>query len=84
MIYRFDQFELDLAKAELRLRGLAVHIEPQVYALLALLIQNRDRLVSRDEIIDKVWGGRFISESAVSSRVKSLRPSLVGYGRTNR
>lgn len=54
MIYRFDQFELDLAKAELRLRDLPVHIEPQVYALLALLIQNRDRLVSRDEIIDKV------------------------------
>ena len=76
MIYKFDQFELDLAKAELRLRGLIVHIEPQVYALLALLIQNRDRLVSRDEIIDKVWGGRFISESAVSSRVKSLRQSL--------
>ncbi len=76
MIYRFDQFELDLAKAELRLRDLPVHSEPQVYALLALLIQNRDRLVSRDEIIDKVWGGRFISESAVSSRVKSLRQSL--------
>ncbi len=76
MVYRFDQFEIDLAKAELRLRGLVVHLEPQVYALLALLIQYRDRLVSRDEIIDKVWGGRFISESAVSSRVKSLRKSL--------
>ena len=76
MIYRFDHFELDLAKAELRSRGLMVHMEPQVYALLALLLQNRDRLVSRDEIIDKIWGGRFISESAVSSRVKSLRQSL--------
>lgn len=76
MKYRFDQFELDLAKAELRLCDLPVHIEPQVYALLALLIQNRDRLVTRQEIIDKVWGGRFISESAISSRVKSLRQSL--------
>ena len=76
MIYQFDQFELDLAKAELRSRGIIVHIEPQVYALLTLLIQHRDRLVSKDEIIDKVWGGRFISESAVSSRVKSLRQSL--------
>jgi len=76
MIYQFDGFELDVGKAELRSRGLPVHIEPQVYALLALLIQNRDRLVSKDEIIDKVWGGRFISESAVSSRVKSLRQSL--------
>ena len=84
MIYRFDQFELDLAQAELRLRGLAVHIEPQVYALLALLVQNRDRLVSRDEIIDKIWGGRFISESAVSSRVKSLRQSLEDDGTQQR
>ena len=76
MIYQFDQFELDLTKAELRAGGLVIHLEPQVYALLALLIQNRDRLVSKDEMIDKIWGGRFISESAVSSRVKSLRQSL--------
>ena len=84
MIYQFDEFELDLGKAELRSRGLTVHIEPQVYALLALLIQNRDRLVSKDEIIDKVWGGRFISESAVSSRVKSLRQSLGDNGTEQR
>ncbi len=76
MIYQFDQFELDQGKGELRSGGVAIHLEPQVYALLALLIQSRDRLVSKDEIIDKVWGGRFISESAVSSRVKSLRHSL--------
>ena len=84
MIYRFDRFELDLDKAELQLGGVPVHLEPQVYALLALLIQNRDRLVSKDEIIDKVWGGRFISESAVSSRVKSLRQSLGDSGTEQR
>lgn len=84
MIYQFDGFELDLTKAELRSGGFPVHIEPQVYALLALLIQNRDRLVSKDEIIDKVWGGRFISESAVSSRVKSLRQALGDNGTEQR
>ncbi len=84
MIYRFDRFELDLDKAELQLSGLPVHLEPQVYALLTLLIQNRDRLVSKDEIIDKVWGGRFISDSAVSSRVKSLRQSLGDSGTEQR
>lgn len=84
MIYKFDQFELDLDKAELRSRGITINIEPQVYALLALLIQNRDRLVSRDEIIDKVWGGRFISESAVSSRVKTLRQTVGDNGAKQR
>ncbi len=84
MIYRFDRFELDLDKAELRLDGLAVHLEPQVYALLALLIQHRARLVSKDEIIDKIWGGRFISESALSSRIKSLRQSLGDNGTEQR
>lgn len=84
MIYQFDQFELDHDKAELRSGGVAIHLEPQVYALLALLIQNRDRLVSKDEIIDKVWGGRFISESAVSSRVKSLRHALCDDGTEQR
>lgn len=84
MIYKFDQFELDLDKAELRSRGITINIEPQVYALLALLIQNRDRLVSRDEIIDKVWGGRFISESAVSRRVKTLRQTVGDNGAKQR
>lgn len=84
MIYRFDRFELDLDKAELRQDNLAIHLEPQVYALLALLIQNRARLVSKDEIIDRVWDGRFISESAVSSRVKSLRQSLGDNGTEQR
>ena len=84
MNYQFDGFELDLDKAELSSGGLPIHLEPQVYALLALLIQNRDRLVSKDEIIDKVWGGRFISESAVSSRVKSLRQSLGDNGTDQR
>lgn len=84
MIYHFDRFELDLDKAELQSGVLPIHLEPQVYALLALLIQNRDRLVSKDEIIDKVWGGRFISESAVSSRVKSLRQSLGDSGTEQR
>ena len=84
MIYQFDQFELDLDKVELRAGGLVVQIEPQVYALLALLIQNRERLVSRDEIIDRVWGGRFISNSVVSSRVKSLRQSVGDNGTEQR
>ena len=76
MIYVFDRFELDLATVELRREGVAVSVEPQVFALIALLVENRERMVSKDEIIEKIWEGRVVSESAVSSRVKSARQAL--------
>jgi TolB-like protein/DNA-binding winged helix-turn-helix (wHTH) protein len=76
MIYRFATFELDLAAVELRADGIARSLEPQVFRLLALLVENHGRLVSKDEIIEKVWDGRVISDSAVASRVKSARQAL--------
>lgn len=82
MLYRFGPFELDTAQVELRARGEARHVEPQVFALLVLLVENRERVVSKDEIIEKVWDGRIVSESAVSSRVKSARKALDDDGRT--
>ena len=54
VIYRFGEFELDLARAELRAGGVARPLEPQVFALLTHLVENRDRLVSRDELLEKV------------------------------
>jgi TolB-like protein/DNA-binding winged helix-turn-helix (wHTH) protein len=84
MIYRFDSFELDLATVELRASGVARSVEPQVFALLALLVENRDRLVSRDEIIEKVWDGRVVSDAAVASRVKSARQALGDDGQSQR
>ena len=82
MIYSFGPFELDLATAELRADGEVVRLEPQVFALLALLVENRERLVSKDEIIEKVWDGRIVSEAAVASRVKSARQALGDDGRS--
>ncbi|MCP4421081.1 MAG: transcriptional regulator, partial [Chloroflexi bacterium] len=61
MIYRFDDFELDLARIELRKSGKPLAIEPQVFAVLRLLIENRERMVSRDEILEQVWSGRVVS-----------------------
>jgi TolB-like protein len=84
VIYRFAEFELDLARVELRARGTAVALEPQVFALLALLVENRDRLVSRDEIIEKVWDNRPVTDAAVASRVKSARQALGDDGRGQR
>lgn len=84
MIYRFDAFELDRSKAELRRDGRPVAVEPQVFALLLLLAENRERLVTRDEIVEKVWDGRAVSESAIDSRVKSARRALGDDGRAQR
>ncbi|WP_407520768.1 winged helix-turn-helix domain-containing protein [Methylobacterium oryzisoli] len=76
MPYRFDGFELDADRVELRRHGLIVPVEPQVFALLLLLVENRDRMVSKEEIIGTVWGGRAVSDSALSSRIKSARRAL--------
>ena len=84
MIYRFGHFELDMARVELRAAGAACPVEPQVFALLALLVENRERLVSRDELIEKVWDGRVVSDAAVASRIKSARQALGDDGKTQR
>jgi TolB-like protein len=84
MIYVFEEFELDRAKVELRRRGEPVPVEPQVFAVLLLLAENRERLVSREEIIEKVWDGRVISDSALDSRVKSARRALGDDGKAQR
>ncbi len=84
MLYRFEDFELDTAKAELRAAGKPHPVEPQVFALLTLLVQNRERLVSRDEILDKVWDGRVVSDAALASRIKSARQALGDDGQAQR
>ncbi len=84
MIYQFGHFELDLATVELRAHGKARNLERQVFALLALLVENHARLVSRDEIIEKVWDGRIVSDAAVASRVKSARQALGDDGLSQR
>ena len=76
MIYCFGAFELDLDKAEFREEGEPRPLQPQVFALLAFLVENRERLVSKDEIFENVWDGRFVSDSALASRIKSARKAL--------
>jgi TolB-like protein/Tfp pilus assembly protein PilF len=84
MLYRFGNFELDTAKAELRANGATRPVEPQVFGLLALLVENRERLVSKDEILEKVWDGRIVSDAAIASRVKSARQALDDDGKSQR
>ena len=76
MILCFGEYELDRAAVELRYRGLSVPVEPQVFRILSLLIEQRERMVSREEIIERIWGGRFISDTAISSRIKAARRAV--------
>ena len=76
MYFRFADFEIDIARHELRRAGTAVHIEPQVFDLLVHLIRNRDRIVGKDELFDVVWEGRIVSEATLSSRISAARRAL--------
>lgn len=84
MILRFEQCELDSARFELRRDGETVPIEPQVLSVLLLLASNPDRLVSKDELIERIWDGRIVSESAVAARIKSARRAIGDDGQQQR
>jgi DNA-binding winged helix-turn-helix (wHTH) protein/tetratricopeptide (TPR) repeat protein len=76
MRFVFAEFELDTRRGDLRQGGQELSLEPRAYALLCLLVENHDRLVTRDEIVEKVWDGRVISDSAVSTGIKFVRKVL--------
>lgn len=80
-VLRFRDCELSLDRVELRRRGRVVSLEPQVFDVLAYLIRHRDRVVTKQELLDEVWGSRFVSESALTSRVGSARAAVGDSGR---
>ena len=73
MTLRFDGFEFDPERFQLRHDGELIAMEPQVFDVLAYLIDHRDRIVSKGELLDNIWGDRFVSESR--SRRASRRPA---------
>jgi DNA-binding winged helix-turn-helix (wHTH) protein/pimeloyl-ACP methyl ester carboxylesterase len=81
---RFSNCEVDLRRFELRRGEEGVHVEPQVFAVLAYLLEHRDRVVTKTELLDAVWGDRYVSESTVSSRIKALRRAVGDDGRGQR
>lgn len=84
MIFRFEDFELDSDRQELRLNGVPQKMEPQVFALVALFVRNPDQLLSKDELIEKIWDGRFVSDAAIDSRIRSVRIALNDSGKEQR
>ena len=84
MQFRFADHVLDVARRELKRRGEPVALEPQVFDLLVLLIRNRDRVVTRDDLVGSVWGGRIVSESTLASRINAARKAVGDSGEAQR
>jgi adenylate cyclase len=84
MRYRFSDCELDETRYALTRDGADVHVQPQVLDLLLLLLRNPGRLIGRDEIVEAIWQGRAISDSAVASRVKAARQAIGDDGQQQR
>jgi TolB-like protein len=74
--FAFEDQILDTGIRELRRGGEPVAVEPQVFDLLVYLIRNRDRVVSKDDLIAGVWGGRIVSDSTLTSRINAARKAV--------
>jgi pimeloyl-ACP methyl ester carboxylesterase len=83
-MFAFEGFELDLAAYELRREGSAVPMEPQAFDVLVHLVRHRERVVPKEELMDEIWGGRFVTETAVTSRIKQARRALGDDGQSQR
>ncbi len=71
--YRFGEYELDAAGHQLRRDGELVHVEPRAFDLLCHLVAHRDRVVPKNELLDEVWGDRFVSEAALTTALRTVR-----------
>ncbi len=76
MIFAFDNCELDSARMVLRVGGEESRVEPQVFDLLRYLIERRGKVVLKEELLDGVWGDRFVSQSALTTRIRSARRAV--------
>src|SRR6516164_1660354 len=76
MVLRFGDHVLDIERRELRRGVEPISLEPQVFDLLVHLVENRDRVVSKDDLIATVWGGRIVSDSTLTSRINAARRAV--------
>src|ERR1700761_1570334 len=75
---------MDTGQRELRRDGRAIPLQPQVFDLLEYLIRHRDRVVTKEDLIAAVWGGRIVSESALTTRINAARTALGDSGEMQR
>jgi TolB-like protein len=76
VLFAFAGYTLDVARRELRRGTDSIQVEPQVFDLLIYLIKNRERVVSKDDLIASVWGGRIVSDSTLNTRIHSARKAV--------
>ncbi len=75
-MYSFDDFQFDPAAGGLSQSGQPIALEPQAIRLLEVLIRHRDRIVSKEDLIEEIWDGRAITDAALNTRVRSVRKAL--------
>ena len=84
LVYAFGEYELDMRQHELRCAGEVRHVEPQVFDVLAFLLARHDRLVTKEELLDGVWGHRFVAPTTLNSRIKFARQAVGDNGTAQR
>jgi DNA-binding NarL/FixJ family response regulator len=84
LLYLFEDCALDTDRRELRRGARLIHVEPQVFDLLEHLIANRERVVSKDDLMASIWGGRIVSESALTTRINAARSAIGDDGEAQR
>ena len=84
MQFLFDNHRLDIKRRELHCGSTPIAVEPQVFDLLIYLVENRNRVVSKDDLIASVWGGRIVSDSTLASRINAARRAIGDNGEQQR
>jgi TolB-like protein len=84
LLFLFEDYALDTSRRELRRGAGLVSLEPQVFDFLEYLIRNRQRVVSKDDLIASIWDGRIVSESALSNRINAARTAIGDNGEDQR
>jgi len=84
LLYSFEDFSLDTARRELLRGGALIALQPQVFDLLQYAIRNRERVVSKDDLLAAVWNGRIVSESTLATRINAARNAIGDSGEEQR
>ena len=84
MLFRFSDCLLDTDRRELKRGTQAISVGPQVFDLLVYLLKNRDRVVSKDDVLAAIWRGRTVSQSTLTSHVNAVRKALGDTGADQR
>ena len=84
MVFRFEDFVLDVDRRELRRANTLIAIQPQVFDVIEYLVRERERVITKDDLLDEVWNGRVVSESTLTSRINAARRALGDSGQAQR